>query len=145
MSKRTEETMSLEEELEQFKSEKEKIRSLVGQIGGKDQRRIDALVNTVFFTGITGLFLVDLARHVFHLSIPFPTMLSLELGILMVSLKIIWMMHKQAKVEHFQFWILNSIEFRLNDIAKRMRNIEQDIDYIIDEDGEEEEEKIVTS
>jgi hypothetical protein len=42
---------------------------------------------------------------------------------LMVSLKIIWMMHKQSKVEHFQFWILNSIDFRLNDISKEIRQL----------------------
>jgi hypothetical protein len=35
------------------------------------------------------------------------------------------MMHKQIKVEHFQFWILNSIEFRLNDVSKRMSKIEK--------------------
>jgi len=142
MTKQNENT-SLEAELEQFKKEKEKIRNLVGQIGGKEQRRIDMVVNVVFATVIALLFVLDIARHLFHMNIALPTMLSLELGILMVSLKIIWMMHKQAKVEHFQFWILNSIEFRLNDVAKRMRNIEQDVEYIIegDEGKEGEEEK----
>ena len=48
-----------------------------------------------------------------------------ELGILLVSVKIVWMIHKQTKVEHFQFWILNSIEFRLNDLSNRLRSIER--------------------
>ena len=52
-------------------------------------------------------------------------MFSLGLGVLLVSVKIVWMIHKQAKVEHFQFWILNSIEFRLNDIAKTINRIEE--------------------
>lgn len=47
-------------------------------------------------------------------------MLSLELGLLFVSLKIVWMTRRQSKVEHFQFWILGSIEFRLNAIARQL-------------------------
>jgi hypothetical protein len=42
-----------------------------------------------------------------------------------VSLKIIWMIYKQTKVEHFQFWILNSIEFRLNNVSKQLNDIEE--------------------
>jgi len=30
-------------------------------------------------------------------------------------------------VEHFQFWILNSIEFRLNDISRRIEGIEKKV------------------
>jgi len=47
---------------------------------------------------------------------------------LLVSIKIIWMMHKSTKVEHFQFWILNSIEFRLNDVAKQVRQLEKTVE-----------------
>jgi len=39
-----------------------------------------------------------------------------------------WMIHKQAKVEHFQFWILHSIEFRLNALAKQLRGIDEKLD-----------------
>ena len=74
------------------------------------------------------MFLGDIGRHVFHLHVPLPTMFSIEIGVLLVSLKIIWMMHKQTKVEHFQFWVLNSIEFRLNDLAKRISKIDEKID-----------------
>lgn len=31
--------------------------------------------------------------------------------------------NKQTKVEHFQFWILNSIEFRLNNLSREMNEI----------------------
>ncbi len=54
-------------------------------------------------------------------------MFSIEIGVLLVSLKIIWMMHKQTKVEHFQFWILNSIEFRLNDMSKKIEKIRKEL------------------
>lgn len=35
------------------------------------------------------------------------------------------MIHKQMKVEHFQFWILNSIEYRINEISKKLIKIEE--------------------
>lgn len=116
---------TLREELEQFRQEKEKIRTLIGQIGGKDSDKRDSTINVVFIVLIAVLFSLDVLRHVLHLPIPLPPLFSLEIGILLVSVKIIWMMHKQARVEHFQFWILNSIEFRLNDIAKRLTSIEK--------------------
>ena len=77
-----------------------------------------------FIFAIVFLFVLDVLRHVLNLSVPLPPLFSVEIGMFLVSIKIIWMIHKQAKVEHFQFWILNSIEFRLNDVSKRMRGIE---------------------
>lgn len=116
---------ALMEELEQFRKEKEKIRMLVGQIGGKDSAKHDKVVNIVFCVLLSVLLSFDVARHAFHLHVPLPPLFSLELGIFLVSLKIIWMMHRQSKVDHFQFWILNSIEFRLNEITKRIKKVEK--------------------
>lgn len=117
-------TSALMEELEQFKHEKEKIRKLVGQIGGAGSTGRDRKINMAFIFAIVFLFVLDVLRHVLNLSVPLPPLFSVEIGMFLVSIKIIWMIHKQAKVEHFQFWILNSIEFRLNDVSKRMRGIE---------------------
>ncbi len=113
----------LREELERFKKEKEKIRTLVGQIGGKNTQRRDKIISTIFIIAIIILFIVDILRHILHINIPLPPLFSIEIGILLVSVKIIWMMHQQAKVNHFEFWILNSIEFRLNDISNRINKI----------------------
>ncbi len=115
----------LKEELEQFKAEKEKIRKLVGQIGGQKSDLQDRIINISFAAIIALLFMADILRHFFAIHIPFPTIFSLELGVLLVSIKIIWMIHRQTKVEHFQFWILQSIEFRLNDLSKKIKNIEK--------------------
>ena len=117
-------TAVLEEELEQFRTEKEKIRALVGQIGGVASNRRDRVVNVVFLTAIAFLLLTDIFRHVLDVEMPLPPLFSIELGVLLVSVKIIWMIHKQGRVEHFQFWILNSIEFRLNEITKSVRRLE---------------------
>jgi hypothetical protein len=116
---------ALLEELEQFRKEKERIRLLVGQIGGKGSERRDHWMNVGFITAMAFLFAFDLVRHIYHLQTPLPQMFSLELAVLLVSIKIIWMIHKGTKVEHFQFWVLNSIEFRLNDLSKHVREIDK--------------------
>jgi hypothetical protein len=120
-----EENVSLEQELEHFRAEKEKIRNLVGQIGGKGSVKQDRIINFVFFSVIILLFIFDILRHLFNISVPLPPLFAIEIGILVVSLKIIWMIYKQTKVEHFQFWILNSIEFRLNSVSKQLNDIEE--------------------
>ncbi len=120
-------TQVLRDELEQFCKEKEQIKRLVGQIGGTKSNRRDAVFNAIFMALILALFVVDLLRHVVHIDVPLPPLFSLELGVLLVSVKIIWMIHKQTKVEHFQFWILNSIEFRLNELGRRLRTIEDSL------------------
>lgn len=118
---------ALLEELEQFRKEKERIRYLVGQIGGKSSQKRDHMMNVVFIAAMAALFLLDLLRHLFHVDVPLPQMFSIELAVLLVSIKIIWMIHRGTKVEHFQFWVLNSIEFRLNDITKRLRKLDKKI------------------
>lgn len=119
--------IKLKEELDQFKKEKEKIRQLMGQIGGKDAEKKDWWMNTIFIGAITLLAINDVMHHVFHIETPVSVDFSIGLAVLLVSVKIIWMMHKATKVEHFQFWILNSIEYRLNDVAKQLRHLEKTI------------------
>ncbi len=119
--------IKLKAELDQFKKEKEKIRKLMGQIGGKGDQERDKWINVLFIVSIVALFLGDILRHVLHIDLPISSTFSLEIAVLMVSIKIIWMMHKSTKVEHFQFWILNSIEFRLNDVAKQLHKLDKTI------------------
>jgi len=116
---------ALREELDQFRREKEKIRDIVGQIGGVASTRRDRTWNTLFIGAIVFLLLLDVARHLLNWHVPIPPLFSIELGVLLVSVKIIWMIHKQTRIEHFQFWILNSIEFRLTDMSKRVQEIER--------------------
>jgi len=121
------EIQNLKDELKSFRQEKEKIRKIMEQVGGARQTKQDVIINIVFISAISLLFLGDILRHIFHLDVPLPTMFSIEIGVLLVSLKIVWMMHKQTKVEHFQFWILNSIEFRLNDLSKKIEKMRKEL------------------
>lgn len=124
-SRNSAEVESLREEIRTFREEQEKIRSIIGQIGGRQSKIHDRIANIAFILFLVSLFSIEILRHV----IPganfdwLPQMLSLEISLLLVSLKIIWMIHKQTKVEHFQFWILNSIEFRLNEVAKKLKEM----------------------
>ena len=119
------ETDLLREELEHHREERDAVRKIIGQIGGKSTRRTDKTVNIAFIVLVTMMFTFDIVRNFIALHIPnIPEMMFLELAVLLVSVKIIWMIHRQSKVEHFQFWILNSIEFQMNTMARRMREVE---------------------
>ena len=75
---------------------------------------------------VLGLFAFDTAREFTGFGMPaIPRFFSMELVLLLVSLKIIWMIHRQTKVDHFQFWVLNSIEFQINMMSKRLRDLEE--------------------
>ena len=120
------ETEILREELKNYQAERERVKRILGQIGGTDTQRRDLVVNVIFLVLVVGLFLMEVLREVNLIGVAWmPPFISLELALLLVSLKIVWMIHRQSKVDHFQFWMLNSIEFRLNDIGKRLRETEE--------------------
>ena len=50
-------------------------------------------------------------RDALGLTMPPALLFSIELGALLVSVKLVWMIHNQARVEHSQFWILNSLKW----------------------------------
>ncbi|BFN37393.1 hypothetical protein [Fidelibacter multiformis] len=134
---RDKDTEALRRELEEFKAEKEKIRQLVGQIGGTESVEKDRKINFIFLVIVGLLFAFDILRHIFKFADFLPSVLSLEIGLLLVSIKIVWMIHKQTKVEHFQFHVMNSIEFRLNDLSKQLREMQKEYrDYIKAKDFE---------
>ena len=116
----------LRQELEHYRTEKERIRRVIGQIGGATSKRQDRMINIIFLTIVLALFVFDVLREFIGLALPgIPRFLSMELALLLVSLKIIWMIHRQSKVDHFQFWVLNSIEFQINTMSKRLRELEE--------------------
>jgi len=70
------ETALLRQELEHYKKEKERVRRIIGQIGGQKSGRRDTVISVVFLTIVTGLFLFDVAREIF----------AIEIAVLLVSL-----------------------------------------------------------
>jgi len=53
--------------------------------------------------------------------------LMIELATVTLSLKIIYLIHCQVKVNHFKFWILSSIEWRLNEVKKQITSLRKEI------------------
>ena len=125
------ETELLKHELESYKSEKERIRKIIGQIGGSTSKKKDTIINTIFLVIIMSLFIFDIIKEIINIPILWlPHNLSIEIAVLLVSLKIVWMIRKQSKIDHFQFWVLNSIEFQINLVSKNIRKIEVEIDKL---------------
>ncbi|MCX7786111.1 MAG: hypothetical protein N2442_00265 [Spirochaetes bacterium] len=112
------------EEIHEFNRERDRIRKVIGEIGGTRYSRRDTIINVAFLTIILLLFVSEV------LTMWLPTFISIEVGILLVSIKIIWMIHAQQKYNHFVFWVLNSIEFRQNDMAMKLRSIEKKLETL---------------
>ena len=47
----------------------------------------------------------------------------IEAGILLLSLKLVYFLESYMSLNHFQFWILSSLEWRLDKIDKMLREI----------------------
>ena len=115
---------ALQAELDHYKAEKQKIRDIVGQVGGKNVRWSRRAINVAFLVLVVAAFAFDVLRFAMGWKVPFlPPLLLLELAVLLVSVKIIWMIHTQTKVDHFQFWILNSIEFQISMLSRRVNDL----------------------
>ena len=125
MNENTHNIEELEAQLKAYQEERERIKQLMGQIGSSSDVQRDKVVNWVFIVLIVLLLAFDLARHLLHWDgIPLPPLFSIEIGVLLVSIKIIWMINRQSKVDHFQFWILNSIEFRINNLSRQLNELQ---------------------
>jgi hypothetical protein len=112
------------QELEHYRSEKERIRRILGQIGGAANLKLDRIVNILFLVVVASLFVLDIVRELLHLAFwGLPHFLSTQLAIFLISLKIVWMIHRQSRVDHFQFWILSSIEFQINMLTRRLEEL----------------------
>ncbi len=117
------------EEMEEFIREREQIRRIVGQIGGKPTPMSKAitvlLIVFVLATLVAAPFLPK------DLELP-----AVEVGIVLLSLKIFFFLQNEAKVTHFQFWMLSSLEWRMNEISKRLGRIDENTAKLVDRKGE---------
>ena len=127
---------ALRAEVEHYKTEKEKIRGIVGQIGGKPWTRQNFLINGLFLLLVLAAFVFDVVRSALKWDIPYlKAPIILEAAVLLVSLKIIWMIHTRTKVDHFQFWMLSSIEFRLNMLSRRVNDVKETLNAMHNPSG----------
>jgi len=119
---------NLKKELDDFKKEKDRITNIVGQIGGSNGKSSNSMINIAFFGILFALIIFGGILKKISLEI------EIAAAILLVVLKIAWMIHEAQKISHFQFWILNSLEFRINEMNKKVKKIEKTLKKI-DENG----------
>jgi hypothetical protein len=106
----------LRQEIDQYLKEKEHIRAIVGAIGGKTSKS-EKFINFTFLSSVLAAFLLPFLWK------DFKHMISLVVAILLVSLKLVFFLYQSAKVNHFQFWMLSTLEWRLNDVSKKVGKI----------------------
>lgn len=108
----------LKRDLEHFQQEKERVRNIIGKIGGVPKFSTK-LINTIFIIIIVasvGISIIggnDLR------------LLMIELATVTLSLKIIYLIHCQNRINHFKFWILSSIEWRINEMMTLIRQLKK--------------------
>lgn len=108
----------LKQELEHFQKEKERVREIVGKVGGVPTFNTK-LMNVVFIVVIGMSLVVSLiAGERWRL-------ISIEIATVALSVKIIYLIHCQMRVNHFKFWILSSIEWRLNEMMKIIKKLDK--------------------
>jgi len=111
-----EEIEDLKRELEHFQQEKERVRAIVGKIGGVPQFRTN-LINAIFVVVIILSVIVSVvAGDKWRLWM-------IELTTITLSVKIIYLIHCEVKVNHFKFWILSSLEWRINEIIVLIKKL----------------------
>lgn len=114
----------LRTQIENFKKEKERVRSIIGQIGGMPTSQ-SRVFNIIFIVLVICCLIASLlSEGTVRLAI-------VEVAVALLSLKIIFLMHNQARVNHFQLWILTSIEWRLNELDAK-QTLQEDYNALLD-------------
>jgi len=106
----------LKQALENFEQEKERVRAIIGSIGGVPKFRTK-LVNVLF------IVIIIVAGGISIIAGDRLRLLMIELTTVMLSVKIIYMIHVQMRVNHFKFWILSAIEWRINEMTIQIKQL----------------------
>lgn len=111
-----------ENELEQAEKEAfadlydEKLRHMVGSLGGKPTNK-DKFLNIAFLVIVIALFISEIFWRNFVGTV------ALDVAVLLISLKLVYLMHSQARVNHYQFWILTAIEMKTTMMMEQMQKM----------------------
>ena len=104
----------LKQELEHFQKEKEHVRAIIGKIGGVPKFSTK-LINLIFILVIAISIVISIVGGEKW------RLLMVELATVALSLKIIYLINCQARINHFKFWILSSIEWQINKMMRQMK------------------------
>lgn len=110
----------LESEIRSFEKERENIRRIIGRIGGAPTHK-GRVINVIFIIMVLSVFAMSIiwgGRVRFFM---------IEVGILLLSIKLIYFLESHIRLNHFQFWILSSLEWRLDKIDKTLKKMEKQV------------------
>ncbi|MHC4395102.1 MAG: hypothetical protein ACYS1A_05555 [Planctomycetota bacterium] len=108
----------LKQELEHFQQEKDRVRAIIGKIGGVPTFHTK-LINAIFIIVITASVTISIVCG------EKLRLLMIELATVTLSIKIIYLIHCQMRINHFKFWILSSIEWRLTEMRKEIKQMKK--------------------
>jgi hypothetical protein len=106
-------------EFQRYTEEGEELRRLLARTKALGDNRIHRTINVLLFIAAGILCGLQLTIR------PFEGFVSLEIGLFLVSFKLILMVDSSIRFNHFQFWILHSIEQRVNRMADRLDAMER--------------------
>ncbi len=107
----------LKHEIERFREEKERVRTIVGQIGGMPTIHTKAF-NIIFIVLLIVSVLLSLVSD------GRLRLAMIELAITAISIKLLYLVNSQSRVSHFQLWVLSSLEWQINELSKVVRSLE---------------------
>lgn len=131
--KKEESILELQDVLKDYREQKKKVEKIMSRIGGKKGGKRTRIIDGALLILLVLIFLLDLAHHIFGIALT-PGLLTLEVGVLLISVKVIWIAHKRTQTEHFMFWFLSSLETRVNLLLDEIRELS---DKISDSDKNE--------
>ncbi len=109
----------LQEEVQEYLKEKEQVRRVLGSVGGNPGKK-EKVMNVLFLAVVAAVFIMGLIFPEQHI-------LTLEVAILLVSLKLALILTQNAKMSHFQFWMLSTIEWRLTKLTQDLAKLKKDL------------------
>ncbi len=109
----------LQEEIQFYQQQQGQVENMLGRLGGVQSRKKERVINMIILFVALGVFVVDMLFELFN------PIYAVEFGILLVSIKIIMLINSLSKMSHFNFWILHSIDMRINDISRKLELLEQ--------------------
>jgi len=109
---------NLELELRNFQREKERVRAVIGALGG---------VPSNYSRPVSALFLiaVAIAAIVSVFSGEETQLWTVELTVLVLSVKIVYMIHCRMRISHFAFWMLSSLEWRTMEVSRQIKELKK--------------------
>ncbi len=110
------EVEDLKNEIDKFRQEKERVRTIVGQIGGvpKFNTKVANITFAVLLVVCLAISLVSEGALLLAM---------LEVAVAAVSVKLIFLIHNLSRVSHFQLWILSSLEWQINQLTKAVKEL----------------------